>query len=65
MGPQRFWFFQYETYQLVLLNLEPFLVYVVAAPSADTGMLCDLGTPLQPILKECEQVVKEVIGGNL
>ncbi|KAI1720560.1 mitogen-activated protein kinase kinase 1 interacting domain-containing protein [Ditylenchus destructor] len=60
MGGQRFWTFQYESHQLVLLNLEPFAVFISATPSANTGILCCLGAQLKPILDECEEIVKEV-----
>lgn len=65
MGGQKFWSFLYESNQIVMLNLEPFAVFFVAAPSANTGHLCNLRERLEPILKDCEQIFREVVSVSL
>uniref|UniRef100_A0A915DH17 Uncharacterized protein n=1 Tax=Ditylenchus dipsaci TaxID=166011 RepID=A0A915DH17_9BILA len=61
MGAQKFWIFYYESHQLVLLNMDPFAVFISASPTANTGILCSLGNQLKPILQECEGIIKEVL----
>uniref|UniRef100_A0A914DQG8 Roadblock/LAMTOR2 domain-containing protein n=1 Tax=Acrobeloides nanus TaxID=290746 RepID=A0A914DQG8_9BILA len=65
MGAQKSWSLLYETQQLVILNEDPFVVFIMASPSANTGLLCTMGAQLRPILNECQQVVEEVLNLGL
>lgn len=59
IGEQESWVFHYDSYQLVVLHAPPFAVFVVAAPQANTALLCQLHTRLAPTLEECRQIVEE------
>ncbi|KAJ1348619.1 hypothetical protein KIN20_003965 [Parelaphostrongylus tenuis] len=52
--------FFYENSQLVILNVPPFTVFVVAIPTANTASLLQLREQLKPLL----QYVETVIPGN-
>ncbi|KJH50135.1 Mitogen-activated protein kinase kinase 1 interacting [Dictyocaulus viviparus] len=49
--------FFYEHSQLVILNVTPFTVFVVAAPTANTGSLLNLRESLVPVLKSVESII--------
>ncbi|KAH7722436.1 Mitogen-activated protein kinase kinase 1-interacting protein 1 [Aphelenchoides avenae] len=60
LGAQKAWTFLYETQQLVILSLTPFVVFILASPAANTGYLCNLGPELKPILQECQPIYDAV-----
>lgn len=60
MGEQKSWVFHYETYQLVILNMQPVAVFIIASPSANTALLCQLRSRLVPVLDECKKIIAEV-----
>lgn len=59
IGEQESWVFHYDTYQLVILHSSPFAIFIVANAQANTGLLCQLHSRLQPTLEECKQTVQE------
>lgn len=61
MGNQKFWSFVYEFQQIVILNLEPFAIFFVASPSANTEILYNLKERLEPILIDLKQIFHEVV----
>ncbi|CAD5231050.1 unnamed protein product [Bursaphelenchus xylophilus] len=59
IGEQESWVFQYEASQLVVLHSNPFAIFILATPNANTGLLRQLKDRLQPILKECQETINE------
>ncbi|KAE9411804.1 hypothetical protein Angca_001972, partial [Angiostrongylus cantonensis] len=56
-GPHLASVFFYENSQLVILNVPPFTVFVVAVPSANTGSLLKLREQLRPLLQYVETII--------
>ncbi|VDK60217.1 unnamed protein product [Anisakis simplex] len=52
MGEQKTAIFRYETSELVVLNIKPLVVYVVASSECPIGVLRQLRVPLEPIVNE-------------
>ncbi|VDK52273.1 unnamed protein product [Cylicostephanus goldi] len=52
--------FFYENSQLIILNVPPLTAFVVASPTANTGMLLKLREQLTPLVQEVEGVVPEI-----
>ena len=63
LGEQRAWVFRYETHQLVILNMSPLAVFIVATPNANTALLCQLRTRLAAAVDECKQIAAEATMG--
>lgn len=61
IGAQKFWIFYYESQQLILLNEDPLAIFILAKTDANTGLLCNLGAQLKAVLKECEQIAKNIV----
>ncbi|VDM61046.1 unnamed protein product [Angiostrongylus costaricensis] len=61
MGPHLASVFFYENSQLVILNVPPFTVFVVAVPSANTGNLLKLREQLKPLLQYIETIIPDLI----
>ncbi|RCN40011.1 Mitogen-activated protein kinase kinase 1 interacting [Ancylostoma caninum] len=60
MGAHHASAFFYENSQLVILNVPPLTAFVVASPSANTGMLFKLREQLEPLVQEVEGIVPEI-----
>ncbi|KAK6756352.1 hypothetical protein RB195_014640 [Necator americanus] len=64
MGAHRASAFFYETSQLVILNVPPLTAFIVALPSANTGMLLKLREQLEPLVQEIEGIAPEIPSCN-
>jgi hypothetical protein len=60
LGEQKSWTFKYETYQLVILNMQPLAVFIIANPNSNTSLLCQLRSRLMPVVEECKKIINEV-----
>ncbi len=60
-GQQKHMVCMYQNYQLVMLNCSPLMVTLIASSSANTGLLLSLKTDLEPVLKQLEKLVGEVL----
>uniref|UniRef100_F1LH55 Mitogen-activated protein kinase scaffold protein 1 n=1 Tax=Ascaris suum TaxID=6253 RepID=F1LH55_ASCSU len=52
MGEQKTAIFCYENTELVVLNMKPLTVYIVASSECPVGVLRQLRGPLEPIINE-------------
>ncbi|CAJ0590630.1 unnamed protein product [Cylicocyclus nassatus] len=64
MGAHHASAFFYENSQLIILNVPPLTAFVVASPSANTGMLLKLREQLTPLVQEVEGIVPEIPSCN-
>ncbi|KAI6189806.1 hypothetical protein M3Y97_00048400 [Aphelenchoides bicaudatus] len=60
LGEQKSWVFHYESYQLVILNIQPISVFIIAGSNTNTSLLCQLRSRLIPAVEECKKLIAEV-----
>ncbi|KAI6228912.1 Ragulator complex protein LAMTOR3-B [Aphelenchoides fujianensis] len=60
MGDQKYWVFHYDTYQLVVLNMSPIAIFLIAGPQANTSALCSLRSRFGPLADECKAIVAQI-----
>ena len=56
------WTFYYEGQQIVILSRPPFIVYIMATPSAKNSALSSLlDSHLKPVLNELESIHTQIV----
>ncbi|GMT03668.1 hypothetical protein PENTCL1PPCAC_25842, partial [Pristionchus entomophagus] len=60
LGPQKYAFFYFDQRQVAVITVYPLVIFVVAAPDTNSGVLMSLGERMKPLLQELEKIIGDL-----
>ncbi|GMT10535.1 hypothetical protein PFISCL1PPCAC_1832, partial [Pristionchus fissidentatus] len=60
MGPQKYAFFYYEQRQVAVITVHPMVIFVIATPDTNSGVLMSMGERMEPLLQQLEKIIGDL-----
>ncbi|GMS80298.1 hypothetical protein PENTCL1PPCAC_2473, partial [Pristionchus entomophagus] len=60
LGPQKYAFFYYDQRQVAVITVNPMVIFIVATPDTNSGVLMSLGERMEPLLQQLEKIIGDL-----
>ncbi|GMR59040.1 hypothetical protein PMAYCL1PPCAC_29235, partial [Pristionchus mayeri] len=60
IGPQKCAFFYYDQRQVAVITVNPMVIFIVAAPDTNSGVLMSMGERMEPLLQQLEKIIGDL-----